>query len=60
MTIIRITLRGKCPFRSFSGQYFPAFRLNSENKEQKNSEYGHVLRSVRVGLFVIEALSFLL
>lgn len=53
VTIIRITLRGKCPFRSFSGQY-------RENKDQKNAEYEHVLRSVRVGLFVIEALSFLL
>ena len=53
VTIIRITLRGKCPFRSFSGPY-------RENKDQKNAEYEHVLRSVRVGLFVIEALSFLL
>ena len=53
VTIIRITMRGKCPFRSFSRPY-------PENKDQKNAEYGHVLRSVRVGLFVIEELSFLL
>ena len=29
--------------RSFSGLYFPAFGLNTD---QKNSEYGHFLRSV--------------
>ena len=40
--------------RSFSGPYFPAFRPNMErrgnagmrkNKGQKNSQYGHFLRS---------------
>ena len=38
--------------RQFSGPYFPAFGLNTEysvrmreNTEQKNSEYGHFLRS---------------
>ena len=40
--------------RSFSGPYFPAFELNTEryysvrmreNTDQKNSEYGHFLRS---------------
>ena len=29
--------------RSYSGLYFPAFGLNSD---QNNSEYGHFLRSV--------------
>ena len=43
-------------FRSFSGQYFPAFGLNTDislysvrmrkNTNQKNSEYRYVLRSV--------------
>ena len=28
--------------RSYSGPYFPAFRLNTD---QNNSEYGHFLRS---------------
>ena len=45
--------------RSFSGPYFPAFGLNTEryeylfvfspngeNTDQKNSKYGHFLRSV--------------
>ena len=42
--------------RSFSGHYFPAFGLNTErysvwmreNKDQKNFEYGHFSRSVKV------------
>ena len=43
--------------RSFPGPYFPAFGLNTicpysvrmlENTDQKNSEYGHFLRSVGV------------
>ena len=32
-------------FRSYSGLYFPAFRLNTE---QNNSEYEHFLRSVSI------------
>ena len=40
--------------RSFSGPHFPVFGLNTylvrmrENVNQKNSEYGHFLRSVSV------------
>ena len=39
--------------RSFSGPYFPAFGMNTdairiwENADQKNSKYGHFLRSDR-------------
>ena len=33
----------KCPYSGYSGLYFPAFGLNSD---QNNSEYGHFLRSV--------------
>ena len=32
----------KVPIRSFSSPYFPAFELNTD---QKNSEYGHFSRS---------------
>ena len=31
--------------RSFSGPYFRAFGLNTENTDRKNSKYGHFLRS---------------
>ena len=45
---------------SFSGPYFPAFGLNQgeihsvrmrENTEQKNSQYAHFSRSLRLYLF---------
>ena len=35
-------LRKKCRIRSYSGPYFPAFGLNTD---QNNSEYGHFLGS---------------
>ena len=31
---------------SFSGPYFPVFRLNTGNTDQKNSEFGHFSRRV--------------
>ena len=31
--------------RSFSGLYCPAFGLNAENKNLKNSKYGHFSRN---------------
>ena len=36
------SLRESVSIRSFSGPYFPAFGLNTD---QKNSEYGHFPRS---------------
>ena len=49
-----ISLREECTYSEFSGPYFPAFGLRifpysvwmRENTDQKNSEYGHYLRSV--------------
>ena len=38
-------LREKCSYSEFSGSYFPAFGLNTRDKDQKNSEYGHFPRS---------------
>ena len=35
--------------RSFSGPYFPAMGLNTGKYGQKNSEYGHFLRSASAG-----------
>ena len=49
----KLTLRKKCPY---SGFFWSVFSRNispysvrmRENKNQKNSEYGHFLRSVRI------------
>ena len=38
-------------FRSYSGPYFSAFGLNTD---QNNSEYGHILRSKRLFLIMNE------
>ena len=40
------TLHEKCPYSEFFWSLFPAFVLNTENTDQKNSEYRHFLRSV--------------
>ena len=42
MVNCKTTLHEKCPYSEFSGRYFPAFGLNTD---QKNSEYGHFSRS---------------
>ena len=58
LLFVKESLREKCPYSEFSGPYFSAFGLNTEirsiasysvqireNTDQKNSEYGHFLRS---------------
>ena len=44
--------------RSYSGQYFPAFGLNTvrmgENADQNNFEYGHFLLNVQQRFFLSE------
>ena len=58
MNLSLLTLRKKCPIRSYPGWHFPIFgkteilRISphsvrmQENVDQNNSEYGHFLRSV--------------
>ena len=55
--------------RSFSGSYFLAFGLNTgnagcwkmhENKDQKNSEYGHCSRSMHLKFYYHQELATLL
>ena len=38
-----VTLRERCPYSEFFRSVFPAFGLNTD---QKNSEYGHFSRCV--------------
>ena len=47
-----LTLREKCPYSKFSGPYFPTFGMNTQNKDQKNSEYEHFSRSLEVKRFI--------
>ena len=42
MSILKEALRKKDRIRSYSGPYFPAFELNTD---QNNSEYGQFSRS---------------
>ena len=66
-------LREKCPYSEFFGPFFPTFGLNKErygvslrvreNKDQKNSEYGHFSRSEHhcgkwPGLYTVRILPF--
>ena len=46
---LEVTLRKKYPYKGFSCPYFSAFGLNTGNMDQKNFEYGHFSRSVRLG-----------